>query len=223
MIYSSYLNNDSTPLVLDTSVIINLHASTFGEQILSALPNGVLVPQIVVQELEHETSYLNGEYWFILDLIANGKVHLAILEEREYELFEEMISTSPSLDDGEAATIAIAACRGFVPVIDEKKGRARAKDFIPNQAPAWSLDLFRHAQVVAALGEADSIHCLHLALRDGRMRIHSNHCEQVVKLIGVQRALFCVSLPDFKRRRAIWTEEVSRLAQLHTEPDGDFV
>jgi len=56
MTISSSLMNDETPLVLDTSVLINLHACTYGERILSALPHGIVIPQIVANELEHETS-----------------------------------------------------------------------------------------------------------------------------------------------------------------------
>lgn len=55
-------------------------------------------------------------------LVTGGIVTLATMTDAEYEIFHELTSTSPSLDDGEAATIAIAAARHFLPVIDERRG-----------------------------------------------------------------------------------------------------
>lgn len=217
MTYSSFLADDSSPLIIDTSVLINLHASTLGRRILTALPNNVLVSEIVAVELEHETSRNNGEYQFIQDLAASGKVQLITLNEREHEVYATLVSESSSLGDGEAATIAVAACRNHLPVIDERKGRLRAQAHCAGRLPGWSLDVFRHPKVVAILGATDSIDALYLALRDGRMRIHEDHCDHVVNLIGVQRALECKSLPGYKVRRQEWLELTSGLEASHND------
>lgn len=208
MTYSSSLANEPSPLILDTSVLINLHASRHGGRILTALPHDILVPEIVAGELEHETSKINGEHQFIQELGASGKVRLIGLSEREYEVYATLVSGSPSLDDGEAATIALAACRKHLPVIDERKGRLRAQALCRGRLPGWSLDVFRHPRVVAVLGATDSIDALYFALRDGRMRIHEDHCDHVVSLIGVPRALECNSLPGYKVRRKEWQAPV---------------
>ncbi|MBW7851426.1 MAG: DNA-binding protein [Rhodospirillales bacterium] len=204
MTFSSSLTDDRRPLVLDTSVLINLHACTYGERILRAVPNDILVPRIVASELEHETSRRNGEHSFLHGLVESGEVALADLTEEEYAPFSMLTSGSPSLDDGEAATIAIAATRRLNCLIDEKKGRARATLSMDQKEPAWSLDLLRHPQVVTALGQERAIEVLFLALRDGRMRIHEDHCDHVVNLIGPSRALECRSLPGYKLRRLGW-------------------
>jgi predicted nucleic acid-binding protein len=206
MTYSSSLADTKSALILDTSVLINLHASGYGERIFAALPNDILVSEIVANELEHETSKCKGEHQFIHELIACHKVSLIALSECEYEIFEALVSGTPSLDDGEAATIAISSCRNIMPIIDERKGRYLAQTRNPNIRSGWSLDLFRHPQVVAELGAVLSIDALHRALRDGRMRIHEEHCDHVVSLIGVQRAIECRSLPDYKVRRQQWEE-----------------
>ena len=103
------------PLILDTSVLINLHACKYGERILASIPNDVVVSAIVAGELEHETSRQNGEHRFLHDLVTGGIVTLATMSDAEYEIFHELASTSRSLDDGEAATIAMqrpdASCR----------------------------------------------------------------------------------------------------------------
>lgn len=106
---SSSLIDIVDPLILDTSVLINLHACKYGERILTAIPNDVVVPEIVAGELEHETSRRNGEHHFLHGLMTDGIVTLATMTDAEYEIFGDLTTASPSLDDGEAATIAIAA------------------------------------------------------------------------------------------------------------------
>lgn len=207
MDFSSALTDERRPLVLDTSVLINLYASTYGEQILRAVPNEILVTRIVAHELEHETSRSNGEHSFLSDLIDTGGVTLADMTEEEFVEFSVFTSGSPSLDDGEAATIAVTKTRGLRCLIDEKKGRTRAAIAMRREEPAWSLDLMRHPQVVSALGAFQAVDALYLALRDGRMRVHDVHCNHVVELIGAQRALECPSLPGYKVRRLGWQRE----------------
>lgn len=206
MTCSISLIDNMTPLVLDTSVLINLHASTHGSRILSSMPNDILVPEIVVSELEHETSKNNGEHQFIHDLVATKKVSIVALDECEYAVFESLVSGNPSLDDGEAATIATATIRGCQPIIDERKGRQRAEEFFPVNQLGWSLDLFRHPKVVAELGVTLSTEALYFALYYGRMRIQEAHCDNVVSIIGVQRALECKCLPGYKFRRPQWQD-----------------
>ncbi|MGY4379505.1 putative nucleic acid-binding protein [Bradyrhizobium sp. i1.3.6] len=55
---SSSLIDIADPLILDTSVLINLHACKYGERILASIPNDVVVSEIVAGELEHETGRL---------------------------------------------------------------------------------------------------------------------------------------------------------------------
>jgi len=161
MIYLNSLADNLMPLVLDTSVLINLHASRRGYEILDALPNSVVLPQIVASELEHETSKKNGEYKFIQDLLVSKNVSLTGLREHEYDIFQSLVSRNHSLDDGEAATIAIAASRGYLPIIDERKGRKRAQALITDKQPGWSLDLFRHPKATTKLGPALSLDALY--------------------------------------------------------------
>ena len=204
MTCSSSLADKPTTLVLDTSVLINLYASRYGSRILDALPNDILVPEIVAGELERETDKTKGEQQPIQDLVATWKVSLVGLNKREYQIFGSLVSGGPSLGDGEAATIAIGVCRRHLPIIDDRRGRLQAKAHLAGKCPGWSFDIFRHPRVVAALGTTDAVDALYFALRDGRMRIHEDHCDQVVDLIGVQRALQCNSLPRYKMRRDYW-------------------
>lgn len=207
MTCSSSLASDSTTLILDTSVLINLHACRFGEQVLAAVPNTIMVSEFVVRELRHETSHANGESRFILGLIEDGIASVVQLDDRGYRVYETLICGPGSLDDGEAATIAAAWALGFVPVIDERKGRARARTLINGKIAAWSLDLLVHPCVQKELGNSGCAEAVYLALREGRMRIDEERCDAVVNLIGIERALECSSLPSFKTRRKTWERQ----------------
>lgn len=204
MICLSSLSDTPTPLVPDTSVLINLHACTFGEQVLRAIPNDIILPETVVAELNHETSHANGENGFIQRLIAENVVKVVDFNDEGYLIYNSLVRGQGSLDDGEAATIAVAVSRGFMPVVDERKGRARAQDLMNGQAPAWSLDLLVHPAVQSALVGEGYIEAVYLALREGRMRIDEERCDAVVQLIGIERAKDCTSLPGFKARRESW-------------------
>lgn len=198
MTYSSSLADERRPLVLDTSVLINLHSCTYGERVLAAIANDIVVPDNVAGELKHETGCKNGDRSFLDDLIARGKVMKIAMTDGEYELFAKLSGGSLSLDDGEAATIAIAAHRGFRAVIDERKGRKRAAAVMDGEKPAWSLDLLRHPSVMPNLGEALAVDIVYRALRYGRMRIPAECADYVVALIGQERACECTCLPNFK-------------------------
>lgn len=195
-----------TPLVLDTSVLINLDSSRFGERIVGALPHDIIVPEIVVSELLGEDVKCNSTHRFVQEIVATSKVSIVALTGSEYRLFGRLVSGKLSLDDGEAATIAIGFCRGYLPIIDERKGRQEARSCLGGKCPGWSLCLFRHPRVVASLGRRRATEALYFALRDGRMRVHESHCDEVVNLIGAQRALECYSLPGYKVRRVQWLQ-----------------
>lgn len=120
MTYSSCQDDFLTPLIVDTSVLINLHASRHGGRIIDALPNAIMVPEIVASEMEHETSKTKGGQQFMKELVGANKVTLAVMNNCEYGLFEMLVAGSSSLGDGEAATIVIGTSRGLLPVIDER-------------------------------------------------------------------------------------------------------
>ncbi|MCQ0990336.1 DNA-binding protein [Jiella marina] len=201
MNWSSSLINVDVPLVLDTSVLINLHACQSGALILNAIPNQILVPQEVAGELDHETGHQNGEQGFLREAVASGTAVVEAMTDNEYELFLHLLTSSPSLDDGEAATIAIASKRGLCPVLDERRGRKRSREHCRNgQLAGWSLDLLTHPVVSTNLGEASVVDAVFLALRDGRMRIPPESADSVIAAIGEARARECTCLPQYKER-----------------------
>lgn len=199
---SSSLIDVPGELVLDTSVLINLNACGHGARILASIPNDIVVPEIVAGELEHETSRKNGERSFLNAVLSAGIVALVNLNDAENEIFHELTATSPSLGDGEAATIAVAVEKGFLPVIDDKRGRGRAAA-LQKREPYWSIDLFRHPATIAALGTQLANDALYLALRVGRMRVPSERANGVISLLGMERSRDCTCLPNYRARFTI--------------------
>lgn len=197
MSYLSSLTEIRESLVLDTSVLINLNACTYGKDILLAVPNQIVVAENVAVELRRGK---NGESAFLNDLIDGAVIAVVNFTDEEYQIFGELTSGGDSLDDGEAASIAIAINRKFFPVIDEKKGRSRASTLMEMQEPCWSLDLLRHPLVQSQLGNEVTFEALYRALRDGRMRIPEEAVDDVIAVIGTERAVHCKSLPGYKQR-----------------------
>src|SRR3546814_6217113 len=92
--------------------------------------------------LFRSTSRSTGERDFVNYLARCGLITIVVMSDKETETFLNLTSISPSLDDGEAATIAIAVSRHLIPVLDERKGRKRATAISPLELPWWSLDSF---------------------------------------------------------------------------------
>lgn len=204
MTFLSSLIDNETPLVLDTSVLINLRASTHGRRILDALPHDIIVPKEVAHELEKAPGQMKDDLNFLRKLVNNGNVQIVIMGEEELNFFATLVSSPVSLGDGEAATIAIAQNRNMSLILDDGRGRTKAEEIMPHRTPGWTLDLLRHPSVLEQLGDADAVEALYLALWDGQMRIAEKHCDNVVALIGINRAKECISLPNYKRRCKEW-------------------
>lgn len=159
----------------------------------SAISNRIIIPRIVSSEFNRGTD----DKLFLPELVQSQIVEIEDMTEEEDNIYLELTS---SLDDGESATIAIAKIRGFLPIIDERKGRAKAAGMMAPRIPGWSLDIFRHAEVLSFLGQKDAIEALFMALRESHMRIPENSVDEVIALIGRDRAKECTCLPGYGRR-----------------------
>lgn len=198
MTFSGLGNNQNRALIVDTSVIINLRASRVGDEIIKALPNDLLISDVVLRELRHPTSRESGEAAFVDGLIGRGLLEVVEMLEDELEAFVRLVSEHRSLGDGEAATIACAAKRGLDAALDDRKGRDVARGLDASIGLVWTVDLLLAAQVMRSLGIEECIDAVFLALRDGRMRIHEHYLDRVMDLIGVERARECRSLPGYR-------------------------
>lgn len=193
----------TAPLVLDASVAINLNATGSVRRILDALPNSIVIVDVVADELESGRDNGRTDADMVAALVKSGRVELASLCAESEGNFLAMVSGSgaSTLDDGEAATIAWAVAHGGIPVIDERKGLAICRDRFPNTPAVTTTDLLAHNNVLSALGPMELSDAIFNALRLARMRVQDCHLGWVVQHIGQSRASMCSSLPSSVRGR----------------------
>lgn len=109
-------------LIADTSVLLNLMASGVFEDIIRTLPMNVCVASHVIRETIHIREHDGSPLPIPLeDWQAQGLITVVELENDSEEEF--FVGFALELDDGEAATGAIAKSRGWSVGIEDKKGR----------------------------------------------------------------------------------------------------
>lgn len=191
------LLDPSKPLVLDASVAINLNATDSCVRILDAIPNPVVILDIVSRELEAGRAKGRTDADVVASLVASGRAEIASLCAECEGNFLAMVcgSGSATLDDGEAATIAWAVSHGSTPIIDEKKGLSICQDRFPSVQAATTTDILAHDRVLAELGRDDLGDAIFNALIAARMRVQERHIPWVIDMIGSSRAQLCHSIP----------------------------
>ena len=191
----------SKTLVLDASVLINVAASECGERLLKAIPNPVVASSIVIAEIEH--GRVRGRRTPDLVSVLRSRRIVAVrdLGIVAQGVFEALVvgPAVATVDDGEAATIALAVEMGGVAVNDEKKASRLASLRHPDLALGCSVDLFCHPDVVSELGAEGLADAVATALVNARMRVLDRHLDWVRELIGPERAAGCTSLPRKSR------------------------
>lgn len=204
MISSNFLTDPHTVLVADASVVINLNATASARAIIGALPNGIVVTENACLELEAGAKNGHDDARQLRELIDIGLVRRAQLGAAAAPVYETLIDGSAfrTLDDGEAATIALAVEAGGVALIDERKARSLCATTFPGLTLSCTAELLMHGIVAEALGAQGQIDALVSALTLARMRVPSEHLAQVKALIGTERAAMCTSLPKAVREAA---------------------
>ncbi|NBB53388.1 hypothetical protein GVN24_34480 [Rhizobium sp. CRIBSB] len=166
-------NPRSLPLVLDTSVWINLLATGRTDEILAALKVPVLVPMQVFGEVRRDP--VSGRLYTpdSHPLTSLPMVELIAMTPAEIETFLDLVAAGSAdrLGDGEAASIALAAHRRSCLGIDERKARRILRERFGHISLCRSTDLLTDKLVIAALGVAVAEQCYELALSVGRMHV----------------------------------------------------
>jgi predicted nucleic acid-binding protein len=191
------LSKSDGRLCVDASAIINLNASQCAPDILGALPEGLLVVDIVVSELEGGRKAGREDAQMLAQLLQAQLIETDSLSEPDESLFEALVSgtAATTLDDGEAATIAYAAGRSLPIVLDDQKARRIWQERFSHLAIRSSVDLFRHPDLQRVLGQERLAAGVFHALKTARMRVLAEHTSWVTSLIGEANARVCRSLP----------------------------
>lgn len=197
MSFSSCLAESNGDLILDASVFINLSASGVAAQVLHAIPNRILMVDVAAGEVREDSRNGRSDNDMLQELLARPALEIVKLDAQGLAVFESLVL---ALDDGEAATIAAAAGRRAIPVLDERRARRICAAELPEIPQASTLDIFSHPAVDKALGTDNLANAVHAALQCARMHVRADQRDWVVALIGSERAETCNSIP---RARAL--------------------
>jgi len=193
----SCLTDPKVDIVIDASTAINLNASGYAREILAAMPNAVLVTDVVLGELHEDSRSGRQDAKLLSALVDEGLVRLVRISDLEYGIFERLVAgrSVDTLDDGEAATIAYAVETGALAVVDERKANKICRIAYPELAVGCTIDLFCHERVRSVLADVVLGDAIFNTLRGARMRVLPRHLAWVVDIIGLERASLCESLP----------------------------
>lgn len=191
----------AAPIVVDASTVINVNATGYGARILKAIPNPVLMTDVVQEELLEDRRSGRNDGEMVSALVAAGIVKVVKIDDLTSNYFEDLVigSAQGTLDDGEAATVAYAVEKGAIALIDERKATRLCSVHYPLLAVRNSLDIFSHSEVLKELGEEGLAAAVFNALRNARMRVPTSAIQWVIQLIGAEKALLCESLPRAAR------------------------
>lgn len=193
--------SEARAVVADASVTINLCASGVGDRILAALPFRVSMAPEAIAEVTGDRRTGRADNVVLQQFLASGLIERVELDDVAQQVFTELVigTAAETLDDGEAATIAIAVSRGLTVAVDETKANSLCDRRFPSLSRIASSDLFTCEDVCLALGAETHIAAIFNALRFARMRVDNLHLSQIIRLLGPTRLLHCPSLPRIIR------------------------
>lgn len=212
----SCLDEIAVPIVADTSVFINLNATGYAVDILSAIPNVVCLTEDVLSELREGERRGHAHSDSIDQIVDHERVEVARLGDEGMACFQSLVDgpTVDTIDDGEAATIACALERSGVALIDDGKARRICADRFPRLITAFTVDLLFHRNVRSVFSRDKLATSIFNALYRGRMRVPTDYAQPIIDVIGLQRAAHA------ELCRATCAPVVDRDRRPHVHPHG---
>lgn len=188
-------------VVADASVAINLCASGAAEAILLNLPFRVAMAPEAIAEVTDDRRTGRADNIVLHQLLTAGIIEQISLDAAEQEIFAGLVigPAAETLDDGEAATIALGVMRRMTVAIDESKANGLCDRRFADLGRIGSSDLFLADNVVSCLSTDAHAAALFDALRLARMRVDARHLREVARILGTDRLSQCPSLPRHLR------------------------
>ena len=190
-----------TVLVADTSFWINLAAMQRPAEILHALAAPVILADAALDDLKRGQARGRQSIEVVEALLAAGHTRVEALPPSALPAFAGLVAgeAADTLDDGEAATLALAHAIGGVAIVDEKKGRRLSAARFPSLPLAYTVELLLSSTVEGVLGQPRLSEAIFAALNLARMRVPTEMITAVIGLISPERAKICPSLPLYSR------------------------
>jgi len=189
--------------VVDTSVIINLNATGRATDIVRAFGVKLQASAVVRDELVADRFSARNDAEMAAALVREDLLEFVELDDEGERIFASLISGSAAqtLDDGEAATLAVGAVLGQTVVIDERKAQRIAAERFDGMQIIATADILCSERMVANLGAEQVGDLIFNSLTGARMFVPERHHGWVIDLLG-PRAIECYSLPAALRQAA---------------------
>lgn len=185
------------PFVLDASAAINLLATGIAPNLMPLLGAFVIERRAFLEVRRHPVRGRDHKAE-LSSLIDDGHLAIQDLGSDGRDIFFELTAddTAGGLDDGEAATIALAitGAKPGVPVLDDRKAINLLMRRWPECSALHTVGLLSDQRVEAAISRSTLAEALHLALIHARMRVPLLCRPWVFDLIGAERAAQCSSI-----------------------------
>jgi predicted nucleic acid-binding protein len=193
----------SAHLVVDTSVIINLNATGRAGDVVRAFGVKLRASTVVRDELVADRFSGRNDAELAAALVDAELLEFVELDEQAEDIFASLISGSAAdtLDDGEAATLAVGAVSGHTVVIDERKAKRIAAERFAVMEVIATADILCSERVITGLGAKQVGDLIFNSLAGARMFVPERHHARVLDLLGA-RAMECSSLPSALRQAA---------------------
>lgn len=196
----------SAHLVLDASVAINLLATGIAGRLCELLACPISMETRAYREVRRHPIPGRDHSAELGKLIEAGTLVVRELSQTGLEIFYELASADipGGLDDGEAATIALALTlpSQSIAVLDERKAKKLLSARWPAQVSFYTIDLLSDIRITSAMAAKDSADAIFDALTHARMRVPPEARQWVISVIGTERAARCPSLGRLQQTRA---------------------
>lgn len=191
-------------LALDASGMLNFLGTGISYELLSNLGRPILMAPKALGELKYHP--IKGEEigLSLMRLKSVGILTEVPLGHSGRAIYEELVGDGigGGLDDGEAATIALAIehATTTIAVLDEKKATRMFQERWPARLAVGTLTLLGLKDTRGTLSEEALADACFNALKHARMRVPREAVDWVINLIGAERASTCRALQKELRR-----------------------
>ncbi|WP_245296721.1 hypothetical protein [Rhizobium bangladeshense] len=184
-------------------MIINLNATGRAGDIVRAFGVKLRASTVVRDELVADRFSARNDAEMAAALVSEDLLEFVELDDEGERIFGSLVSGSAAetLDDGEAATLAVGAVVGHTVVIDERKAQRIAAERFAGMQIIATADILCSERVVTSLGAERVGDLIFNSLMGARMFVPERHHSWVIDLLGA-RAIECHSLPAALRQAA---------------------
>lgn len=185
------------PRTLDASSVISLLAieTELARAILSARGGAFVVTTEVMAEVQRDPRVPGQPASTRLKMLSDSLIERVTLGPSIAERFVEL-SALPKMGNGEASVLAYAEAMSGIAVLDDDDGRSG----LVRVELEWTIDLLLHDLARQRIGAKQLADAVHDAGKLGRMRFPAHRRNEVIALIGEERARECPGLRRAFRR-----------------------